>query len=209
MDGNKNMKLDDLKPFLYEEYVNIDKNRLAVYVIDFMKRNHIENKFENIVICLFKLFPERFHLNGYICYPDSSKVLRTLLQLRPKYRNWAIPSKNGGYELIENGRSVLKQTEYLLKNPDIQKKGTEDPRIYKDLEFILKSEIYQQFTSGNIDKIQVFEIYKLFDFRSHTPAHQISKTLKDLKRTAKDEDHKSIENFLNYVNKIIARGGDE
>lgn len=195
--------LNKCKSFKAEHYMNLDMNRLAIYGIWYLEENKIENTFENLVVCLFRLFPKKFHLKSYENYPGSSKVLRTLMQLRPKYRNWAIKNEKGGYELNENGRAVLRQTMVLLESKDFQKKVVEEPIIFDEVNFILGSVPYQKFIDGKTEDIQVFELFKLFGFASHTPQQKIEKKFKDLKRKSKEIKNNELEKFIAYARKMI------
>ena len=198
--------LTDIEELPYEQYINIDMNRLAVYGIWYLEENDIQNTFENLVVCLYRLFPNKFHLKSYEIYPDSSKILRTLMQLRPKYRNWAIKNENGGYELNINGEAILEQTKLLLTTSYDGKESRDEPIVHDDVDPILHSDVYQKYLNGKESEIQLYELYKLFHFQSHTSKHDIEKKMRDYKRISRQRNNKHLEQFIIFSSNKILHG---
>lgn len=101
-------KIMRLEPFPVSSYDNIDLNRLTVLTIHLLLEEDIPPVFENIVACNYRLFPERFAMVGFPEYPDATRVNRALLQLRPKYRNWASGKTRTGWALTPAGLAEAK-----------------------------------------------------------------------------------------------------
>src|SRR3989442_952144 len=97
--------VEDLEPHAEELYADVALAALAAFTILRLGDLHIPNTFENLVVALFKLFPAKFSLVGFKQYPDAACVGRTLLQLGPKYRNWARGSVQKGFVLTDSGNA--------------------------------------------------------------------------------------------------------
>ena len=107
-DDIKNVR--DLKPFDERTYEGISLNQLATYTIDLLTKKGFPITFETLTVALFKMFPKKFCLYGFEEYPDAARVNRSLLQLRPKYRNWALGDTKKGYVLTSQGREIAEIT---------------------------------------------------------------------------------------------------
>src|SRR3989454_11226835 len=98
----------DLKPYPLDQYGNIDLNRLTVFTIYLLNKRDIPTTLENIGVANFRMFPRRFAMVGFPDYPDVTRVNRALLQLRPKYRNWAMGNAKLGWHLTVAGEEEAK-----------------------------------------------------------------------------------------------------
>jgi len=96
-------KIMELDPYPAPAYREMDLNRLTVLTIYMLIEIDVPPVFENIVAANFRLFPERFAMVGFPQYPDATRVNRALLQLRPKYRNWASGKTRTGWALTSAG----------------------------------------------------------------------------------------------------------
>src|SRR4051812_31232242 len=86
-----------------ESYDSIDLNRLTVFTIAFLRKRNFATSIEHIAVADFRMFPKRFAMIGFPEFPDISRVNRALLQLRPKYRNWATGNARLGWTLMRPG----------------------------------------------------------------------------------------------------------
>lgn len=205
-------ELRKLKPFKPEVYENIDLNRLTVYAIWMLQENKIPVTFENIVVTLYRMFPKKFSLFGFQEYPDAARINRALLQLRPKYRNWAVGDVTRGFILTEIGKGVVKQTEELLKNPQkqrtkikIPKGGKERTKQEKDIKEIETSDIYKKYTSNDLESITNYDFWNLLHAMSYTPPKALRKYMNDLKESAKSLERNELLEFLNWIEKKYNR----
>src|SRR5437870_2173982 len=107
-------QLDDISPFAGSNYEAIDLTGLAAFTLHWLQDRHLPTTFENIVVAAFKMFPAKFSLEGFPNYPDAARVGRTLLQLAPKYRNWARGSVQKGFILTESGLQKAKAVQQAL-----------------------------------------------------------------------------------------------
>src|SRR5205809_3198637 len=113
-DSPSRVRLDSAQPFEESCYREADLAGLAAYTLDWLQRQNTPTTFENVVVAAFKMFPAKFSLEGYPSYPDAARVGRTLLQLGPKYRNWARGSVQKGFVLTQTGLSKVKSVQEQL-----------------------------------------------------------------------------------------------
>src|SRR6266550_1222574 len=79
---------------------------LTTYSVHWLTFWEIPTTYENISVLNARLFPSEFALAGFPEFPDTTRTLRTLLQMRPKYRGFATSDPRKGVFLTEKGRDV-------------------------------------------------------------------------------------------------------
>jgi len=193
------------RPFPPETYRSIDNNRLAVYAIALLSRNNLQVSQEAVIVALYLMFPEKFSLVGFNEYPDAERVNRTLLQLGPKYRNWAIGNKQVGYSLNENGKLVLEQTQKLIESPEtirqIKKKAskqrTMDPNI--QIKEIEGTSLFRAYKSGKRSHPDEFAIWELLRAFPYTPKSALVERMKLMTESARLSGRNDVLDFLKWV----------
>lgn len=58
-------KIKELTSFEELKYKNIDLDHLIMYAIDQIEKKGVDLSYENIVVAAFKLFPNKFSLQGF------------------------------------------------------------------------------------------------------------------------------------------------
>ncbi len=193
------------EPYDRESYSDIDLNRLAVFAVHKLSDNGIVSTFESIVVALFRLFPEKFSLPGYPEFPDAARVNRALLQLRPKYRNWAIFSSAKGYILTELGHRVALQTTDLLDSPSRSHKSKRSvpspPRTLYDgiARQIRRSTAFKKHLESQEDKVTRPEIFELLGAVPYTPQKLLRNKLHDWNQLAQQAGDREILEFLRWM----------
>jgi len=198
---------NQIKAFEAERYQNIDLDRLTVYAIKHLRDSGIEPTFENIVVTLYKMFPESFSLVGFSEYPDSNRVNRQLLHCRPKYRNYVIGNMRQGWLLTEKGLIVAQEAEKLLETPSmspmIQKRPTpisrERTKPIRFVKEIMYSEAYKKYQQGLLDQIADIELCYVLHANLDTPTPILTKSLQKLKDYAKIVGNDGVVKFLEFV----------
>ncbi len=204
------LRLEEIcTPYATDAYTTLKLNDLAAYSINHLQRNGIVVTFENVVVALFLMFPKKFCLSGFEEYPDAARVNRTLLQLRPKYRNYAVGNATRGFVLTERGKRAAISTEELLHEVSHQgavKTKSElgrriAPRTRYDREVlaITGSSAYSKYTAGRVDEIQRSEIFDLLSAAPYTPSRMLKKRMDDLRQIARDHNDVDVTNFLDMV----------
>ncbi len=194
-------------PFEPERYGDIDLNRLAAFSIHMLAESRIVPAFENLVMALFRSFPEKFSLPGFPEYPDAARVNRALLQLRPKYRNWAVKSSEEGYVLTDLGLRVAEQTGDLLNSPvrarSMRRSPPLPPRtLYEGIaRNIRRSSAFRKFMSGKQNKVTRPEIFELLRAVPYTPAKILRSKLHDWGQLARQAKDGEVSEFLEWMNR--------
>ncbi len=182
-------RLQGLPAIAPESYGAIDLNRLAVYAIGLLREERIPVSFENVVVTLFRLFPERFSLRGYE-YPDANRVNRALLQLGPRYRNWARGSTSTGFALTPLGETTLEETRERLRSP-----GAPSGRRLRssvgytwdataDLVELKATEAYRRFGEGGPQTLVNDDVWNALNAFSYTPEEAVRSRLITLREYA-------------------------
>ena len=205
--------VEDFDPFPEASYREIDLTGLAAFCILRLQDLHVPITFENLVVALFQLFPNKFSLVGFEKFPDAARVGRTLLQLGPKYRNWARGSVQKGFVLTDAGRSKAKivanalagassSTPQRIRQPALPR--TMD--LSKDIKTIEDSTLYRKWqTTGAIHQANSIELYDLLGAYAYTPARVLRERMKLLETTAVQVGRSDVIEFLNTVQKEFAQ----
>ncbi|MFQ5910496.1 MAG: hypothetical protein ACE5IJ_07220 [Thermoplasmata archaeon] len=194
-------------PYEHDRYVDIDLNRLATFAIYLLTESRIVPTLENLVVALFRLFPEKFSLPGFSEYPDATRGNRALLQLRPKYRNWAVKSSAEGYVLTELGHRVAKQTRDLLNSPVRERTNRRSvpspPRtLYEGIaRNIRRSTAFRKFTAGEGGAVARPEIFELLGAVPYTPVRILRSKLYDWAQLAQQAEDTKMLDFLEWMNR--------
>lgn len=197
----------EIEPFNFGQYKNIDLDRLTVYAIKFLRDRKIEPTFENIVVALYKMFPESFSLVGFHEYPDSNRVNRQLLHCRPKYRGYLIGGMRRGWILTEKGLAAAEEAQEFLRNPSLLgDRQRKQPRTTKErtksvhfVNEILRSEAYEKYNKGMLDQIADIELCNVLHANLDTPKPILVKSLQKLETYAKTVGNRGVIRFLEYA----------
>jgi len=192
--------------FQFGSYQKFDLNRLATYAILRLHEDNVVTSFENVVVALFSMFPKRFCLNEFEDYPDSNRVNRALLQLRPKYRNWALGSTKAGYRLTPMGLSIAKQTQSLLQDPKLQVDHHRESEAVMDPKETLRKQVlsssafikYKEERFNDIERVEVLDALRLSPY---APAKVARTALGEMKALAKAARNEEALTFLSWLHK--------
>lgn len=197
------------KQFPIQAYESIDNNRLAVYAIKLLQMNRIPVTQEAASVALFLLFPNKFSLVGFEEYPDAERVHRTLLQLGPKWRNWATGSTHTGFSLNRSGEAVFVQVDQVLKNPSkgaeaIRRRApkparTRDPE--QEIKEIEGASLFKEYMSGKRSDFSEFAIWELLKSYPYAPKEALRDRIKNMMECAKLAERSDIMEFLKWVEK--------
>ncbi len=199
----QNRAVEDFEPYPEGSYSNIDLAGLAAFALMHLHGLHIPNTFENLVVTLFKLFPTKFSLVGFDGYPDAARVGRTLLQLGPKYRNWARGSVQTGFVLTETGKSKAISVSKILSGtapaePTRVRKQVVPRTIdqTKDLKAIQESSLFRQWKAGVLNQANSIELFDLLGAYAYSPPRVLRERLKMLETIAGEIGQTELLAFL-------------
>ena len=198
------LEIRKIESYEFEKYKNINLNSLAVYVISLLQEKNIPTTFEIIAVTLFKMFPEKFSLLGFKEYPDATRINRALLQLRPKYRNWAQGDIQLGFTLNEEGKKEAKKVKTLLEKPYLQREiivKSKNRTLVPDAEVrnLERSKLFKYFSEGKEDELDDRDVYTFLKAYSYTPSNMLQNYINKLRGHAEFNKRKDILMFLKWL----------
>ncbi len=203
--------LHDISPFPESRYAAVDLTGLAAFTLRWLQDRHILTTFENIVVAAFTMFPLKFSLEGFPDYPDAARVGRTLLQLGPKYRNWARGSVQKGFVLTQSGMMKVKKVQEELgggtrgREPQVPQRRA-SPRtmdLGKELEPIESSPLFQKWRHGQLDEGVALELLNMLGAYAYTPPRALRDRVAVLENAAAQVGRSDLVEFLRAVRKTF------
>lgn len=164
--------------------------------------------FENIVVAAYRMFPEKFALEGYPEYPDAARANRALLQLGPKYRNWARGSVQKGFVLTDSGLAEVGRVRDALSGAKplehLKPRPRSAPRtldLSEELLSIERSALYAKWSKGALSEGTTLDLLEMLSAYAYTPTRALRDRLAVLENTAKQLGRKDLLEFLEAVHK--------
>lgn len=205
--------LTELKPYNAAQYEEIDLTGLTAFVLHFLQTNHVPTTFENVTVALFRLFPNKFALIGFTQYPDATRVNRSLLQLRPKYRNWATGKVVTGFSLTESGLKKVEEVRRSLEGTSSVKASSRNLKMHqardepgkrtmnleKEIQNIESSPIFAKWRDGNLLQATTLEFLTMLEAYSYTPPKALRGRMSYLNEIASQFGRADISEFLKDV----------
>jgi hypothetical protein len=196
-----------LEPYEADRYAVFDLNRLAVFVISVLQERRLPLTFEAIVVAAFRLFPTKFGLLEFEEFPDAARANRALLQLRPKYRNWATGDVRRGFVLTDAGKRIVDDVRTALNDiAPTTRVGARDsvaPRskdLASDLTDVEKSPLFRLWTdTENLASNRPDDVYALLGAYPGVPRRALRDRLELLKAAAEHSGHAATSTFLSEV----------
>jgi hypothetical protein len=200
-------ELADLRPYPRERYANVDLDRLTAFGVNVLVTRRVRTSFENIVVALFRLFPEKFALVGFPQYPDAARVNRALLHGLPKYRNYLVGGAGlkGGYHLTHDGAGAAEDTARLLDASEAAAPGKRQragkPRSVADsfMQDITNSDAFQRYTRGDRAEVTPYLLHRMLHGASDTPEPVLRKRMSELREYGEQTDRADVLTFLDWA----------
>lgn len=201
--------VERLPRFPVEKYHSLSNDSLLCYALERLASQSVPPTFENIAVAAFKLFPETFSLVGYPNYPDATRVNRTLLHARPKYRDLVVGNAKSGYALTQKGQSVAQQVSIDLESlggaarvkdatEAASKRTFTGHAIVRQIE---QSDIYQHWRDGQLDSVGDYEVWDFLEAVPYTDKSVLRDILKKYREGATLSDRQDLLEFLSWVSK--------
>jgi hypothetical protein len=197
--------LAELMPFDPGSYADIDLDRLTSYGIKALMDRKVPATFENIVVALYRLFPEKFSLIGHREYPDAARVNRALLHGQPKYRNYVAGGARQGYSLTNQGLGAAEETEKLLRSSrhplEGRRKKPSAPRAVADqfMREVSEAGSFRSFSEGRVDEVGEYDLYRILHAGPGTPVPDLIRRLEQLLAYAEQMERNDVYQFLNWL----------
>jgi hypothetical protein len=204
-----------LEAFPTEDYEPIALTSLTAYSIFWLSEWGIPTSFETLAVLNFKLFPAKFAMVGWPQFPDFNRTNRSVLQMRPKYRNLATSITKKGVFLNENG---IKEAQALVArigsptsrggSPDRQEvaipsvRGPNRARTIHPEDQIAKlksSKLYQLYQGGRWTEAEAIDLVNFLEVYDHTPSKEKVRRLSDYQQAAEKLDDHHVLEFIDKV----------
>lgn len=115
-------------------------------------------KYEDIVVKLFKLFPEHFQLRGYPNYPDSGDLVHKPLYTTLKTKGY-VKAANKIFSLTPLGINTAKHITGDEKDESETSGGRFSRPTLAEIERLKKTEGFKLFTGGQMEDIVETDLY--------------------------------------------------
>jgi hypothetical protein len=102
-----------LEPYSPTAYAALDIDRLVVFAAVELQRLGIPLSLENLIVASYKLFPEKFSLDGYSEYPDATRIEKSLWRCRGE-KKWLEGKTRHGYMVSDRSELIAGQVQNTL-----------------------------------------------------------------------------------------------
>ncbi len=212
---NPSKTVNAFEAFSSDLYESLDLAGLAVFAIQRLQELAIPVTFENLVVALFRLFPTKFCLEGYEQYPDAARVGRTLLQLSPKYRNWARGSVQKGFSLTQSGSLKVERVSKTLSSGQMAESAInrqQRPRtmdLNKELVSLEQSPLLQAWKDKNLHQTNAEQpesqaVIDMLGAYVYAPPKALRGRLQRLQQIAMQAGREDLVSFLDDVRREFA-----
>jgi hypothetical protein len=205
-----------LHPFKANDYNSLSLTSLTAYSVFWLAQWGITTTLENISVINHRLFPEKFSMVGWAQFPDLNRTNRSVLQMRPKYRNFASSASDKGVFLNDNG---LQEAYSLIKkfgNPafknkkdfspvleikQTQKDGKRSRSVHPE-DVVLRirnSKLFMLYKDNMFFETEAIHLIGLLGVYDHTPSKEKKRKLRELLDYANEIEDKEIVDFLKLV----------
>lgn len=182
-------------------YVDLDKDRLVLYAVDFLQSKNIEPTFDKVVVTVFKLFPKKFSLIGFSEYPDGRTIYYCVFNHCTITRKWLSGSVQSGFRITDRGKYFLEETKKILEGKiGLTKKYSVVPKR-KEMTFVnllKKTAAYRKFSEGRQESITKFEILEALKVQPNSESLMPKHVERYLEYAMRIND-KDVVRFLQFV----------
>jgi hypothetical protein len=205
----------------YEGYALTSLTACSVFLL---QEWGLLTSFENIAVLNHRLFPRKFAMVGWPQFPDANRTNRSILQMRPKWRNLATSVTGKGVFLNEQGIMEAKSILFKLGPPKlggasavetlpvIKAERGEKPRTIHAEDLVKKlkgSRLFRLYTESKWHDAEAIDLLGLLGVYDHTASKEKRRRLNEFKIHAKElgdaealDFIKAIENsFRAYLSK--------
>jgi hypothetical protein len=153
-----------------------DKIMLTIYEMGGGKKGSL--KFEDIVVAVFKKFPEDFHLRGYAEYPDSGDLVhKPLYDFRKK---GYLEASNKVFSLTDRGIDFAKRLIDFVQGKNVISDGRLSRYAEKEISRIESLEAFLLFLDNKSERITDTDFYTYLGVSPRTSKNDFLGRLKTL-----------------------------
>ncbi len=212
------LKLSHFDAKTYEHYA---LTSLTAYCIYWLQEWGITSTLETLSVASHRMFPIKFAMVGWPQFPDINRTNRSVLQMRPKYRNLATSASDKGVFLNQNG---IQEARALIEklgppilegepqqpiNPSVRReRGTGKPsgvHAEDKVEQLRKSYIFDLYLHSRFDEAEAIDLIQLLNVYDHTPSRVKKLKLKEYVDSANELNDKEALDFLSRISERFSK----
>jgi len=186
----------------------MDKILLTMYKLGGLSRSKI--KFEDLVVAVFKDYPDHFHLRGYKQYPDS-EALNNALYHNLKKRG-VINYGNKTFSLTNKGEDYVLKLKQLLDGKRILMVNRFDRYIEREIKRLIHLRSFEKFLCNDYEKILDVDFYEFLGVTVKTEKNDFVSLLKIINyviKILKNTSNKEYNQLLKYCNFMMKKFTNE
>lgn len=204
-----------LEPFPEERYDPLSLAALTAYSLYWLSQWGLQTTIENVAVLNFKLFPSKFAMVGWPQFPDINRTNRSVLQMRPKYRNLATSITDKGILLNERGIDEAEALLVRLGSPKFQdgstpplqfpisrSRGTGRPSTIHpedQVAHVKQSKLFQMYEAGQWENTEPIDLVNFLGVYDHTPSEEKRRRMHQFQLAAKQTGDEAVQKFLDLV----------
>ena len=200
MINNQQQIIANIQSIEFAKYQNIDLDHLTMYTIGILDELNVDLSYENVVVAAFKLFPQKFSLNGFEDYPDSDRT-RNSLNRCTMNKKWLGGKALHGFEIIEKSKYIISDSKKKILGISINKQNIKSKTRRKELILseIKKTSAFQKYINSDIDEINESDICYLLQGTLDTKKSILLDNFILLKLYAKELKSREILGFIKIL----------
>jgi hypothetical protein len=203
-----------LVPFGTAKYEDLSLATLTAYSVYWLTQWGLPTTLENVAVLNFKLFPTKFAMTGWAQFPDVNRTNRSVLQMRPKYRNFATSITNKGIFLNERGVEEAQSLINRFGNPAFgdgtspeveiaiaRVRGRRATTVHPEdlVAQVRKSRLFEAYQQGRLNELEAIDLINFLEVYDHTPGDEKRRRLKGFMTAAKELKDDEVLQFLENI----------
>jgi len=206
-----------IRPFDRHSYEQYALTSLTAYCVFWLQEWNTTTSEENLGVACHRMFPSKFCLVGWPEFPDLKRIGRSVLQMRPKYRNLATSASSKGVFLnqrgLEEAAALVKQLGPPIFEGQVRasvpaslneraERGRAKPRSVIPEDIVAKiqnSQIYKLYEASRFHEAEAIDLIGLLEVYDHTPSTEKKRKMKELEEAAKELKDERMLMFLGQI----------
>lgn len=195
------MRLEDLKMFEENKYIDVGMNELIVYTAHKLSEQNRSITREELVLGAFKMFPKKFGLRGHEDWPDSAVIDKRWIDCR--HLDYISGNNKSGLTVLPKGLDLVKITEQKLKVKSSTTTNKDNrTRSGKIVNIMENSDGYKKFiNSKSILEVTEFDLREILHCTMESTPEMLNRSFIELMQHLKACNRNDMISFLEEIRK--------
>jgi hypothetical protein len=201
-----------VSPFAVKQYDGISLATLTAYAVYWLSQWGVPTTLENLAVLNYKLFPTKFAMVGWPEFPDVNRTNRSVLQMRPKYRNFATSITDKGVFLNERGIAEAQSLVRKLGAPVLmdgstppvevhlsRARGSGRPTTVHPEDLVAKirnSHLFGMYKGKRWEEAEAIDLINFLEVYDHTPSEEKRRRVREFQLAANELKDDEVQEFL-------------